>query len=116
MSEFLFVARFGYGKASLCKVKIIKETPKTYTVPWGHNEREELLGNRSSFPSKLLKSTPGYYKSAGDALSFLLVEARAWVTECQENLEKAEKEQSLLRGLAQGVARRQVTDEPNHSS
>ena len=108
MSKFLFVAKFKYGKASLCKVKIIKETPKTYTVPY--HEREELLGSGSYFPSRLLKSTPGYYKSAGESLSFLLVKARAWVTRCQEELEKAKKEQSMLRGLAQEVARRQVDD------
>lgn len=56
MAEFLFIAQFRRGRAALCKVKIAKETPKTYMIEGGYGEMESLIGSILPPPQEALES------------------------------------------------------------
>jgi len=101
MAEFLFIAQFRRGRGALCKVKIVKETPKTYMIRGAYGERKSLIGTMFLPHRRLLKDDSGLrsFKSGEDALAYLIREAEKWVVTSQENLAKAQEQCSKLSRL-----------------
>ena len=101
MAEFLFVAQFRRGRGALCKVRITKETPKTYMIEGGYGEKESLIGAMFLPHRRLLKgdSQLRSFKSGEDALAYLIREAEKWVVTSEENLAKAQEQCNKLSRL-----------------
>jgi len=101
MAEFLFIAQFRRGRAALCKVKIAKETPKTYMIEGGYGEMESLIGSMLPPRRRLLKDDFCFrsFKSGEDALAYLIREAEKWVVTSEENLAKAQEQCNKLSRL-----------------
>lgn len=99
MAKILFFAEFKYGKPNLCRSKIVKETEKTFTV----GDEEILLGNPYAFffGRKTKKTKYKYFTNYGDALKYLIDEAKNEVDRLERELvEVKAAERTLMSMLA----------------
>lgn len=81
---YIFVAKFSYGRASLAKVQVTKETPKTFVIA-GY---ERVLGSQW-LGKVLLKSKSGIFRTPEEAMAYLIEKAEAYVESCENALDQA---------------------------
>jgi len=96
MSNPLFIAKFSYGRAALCKAEIVRETPKTYVVT---SQKEQLIGTSYHYTTWLYKSDPNCHRSVEDALAFLIDKAEEWVVTCQDKTSRALAQYEMLKAM-----------------
>ena len=85
----LYVAEFSrHGTASLARVELVKETPKTYVVD--RTTYEKLLGY--SYGNKqLLKANHNCFLTAEEAIGYLLGKINKYLIELESQIESKKK-------------------------
>jgi len=92
----IFVAEFKYGEARLVKVRVEKETEKTFILT---NDRPDKLLGYVYLPGRLSKSNYHCFDTANDALLYLKECADKHVVDCKRELAEAEEKARALGAL-----------------